>query len=155
MFVPVCQRQCPVPFAQQSTLLGSWSDFWSIWNLVWGSNMWSRRARRSFWKTSLRKSASTVNLSGELWLLQHILMGLINTNVFISLFVDGMWFVFFTFSVSTGSVRSGYSLCYELSRLLTSQTSRLLLSSLISPPWSARIVKVLKQLFHHLLCETP
>lgn len=76
-----CQRQCPVPFAQQSTLLAFWSDFWSIWNPVWGFNMWSRRARRSFSKTSLRKSASTVSLSGELddWLIQII----------------GMWFVFF------------------------------------------------------------
>lgn len=81
-----------------------------------------------------------------------ILMGLINTKVFIPLFVHGLKFVLFlASSLSTGSVQSGYSRYYELWRLLTLQTSQLLLSSRISPPWSARTVKVLKQLFDNLL----
>lgn len=139
---PSCQRRCQGPFAQQSTLLAFLSDFWSTWNPVWGSNMWCRRARHSFSKTSLRRSASTVNRSGGFRLPQH------------SSFFLLMWF---NPSLAPGSVRSDCSRYYELWRLLTLQTSLLLRSSLILPPWSARTVKVLQQLLSLILelWETP
>lgn len=146
---PFCQRQCPVPFEQQSTLLAFWRGFWSIWNPVWGSNMWSRRARPSFSKTSLTRFASTGSLSGELGFCSTSASGFIpvvliqtDSSHCLSMACPPVCLFFLTSSVSAGSVRSGCSRYSELWRSPTSQTSQLLLSSLISPPWSARTAKV-------------